>query len=249
MVYGNEDNITITTEILTMVAILLNAITIGEASSVDPKEDGTLLAIGQALSPDVELEAILTNIIVVPVVGESVVVVGIFALGELWSRRRIKDGGQCVIPCSWSLGGKEATFAFGGFSVGDTEVGVCAVKNVTLDIAVLGLCYGDVIADVELLLIGRVGRLSGLLSTRGQQTEGEGEEMEGFHKGVVLKKERGRPMMADIETQEEGTATKDGRDGDKKGASKVEASVKGKLWCGIEAGTLCFVLLGFDLDG
>ena len=36
-------------------------------------------------------------------------------------------------------------------------------------------------------------------------------------------------MIADIETQEEGTATKDGRNGDKKGASKVEASVEGKL--------------------
>ena len=55
--------------------------------------------------------------------------------------------------------------------------------------------------------------------------------------------------MADIEMQEEGTATKDGRDGDKKGASKVEASVEGELRGYIEAGTLCFVLLGFDLDG
>ncbi len=183
MVDGDEDDIAITTEVLAMVAILFDAITIGEAAAVDPEEDGALLAIGQTLGPDVEFEAILTYVVVVPVVGEGVVVVGILAFGELRCRSGIKDGGQGVVPGCGSLGGKEATFAFGGLSVGDAEVGVGAVKDVALDVAILGLGYGDVVADVELLLIGGVGRLSGLLGTGGQQTEDEGEDVEGFHKG------------------------------------------------------------------
>ena len=81
----DEDDIAITAEVLAVVAILFDAIAIGEAATVDPEEDGTLLAIGQALGPDVELEAILAYVVVVPMVGESVVVVGVFALGELRS--------------------------------------------------------------------------------------------------------------------------------------------------------------------
>jgi hypothetical protein len=135
------------------------------------------------LGPDVELEAILAHVVIVPVVGESVVVVGIFALSELRGRSTIEDGGKGVVPSGWSLSRKETAFAFGGLSIGDAKEGVGVMENVTLDITVLGLGYGDVIADVELLLIGRtIGTLSGLLGTGGQQTQDEGKKVEGFHK-------------------------------------------------------------------
>ena len=55
--------------------------------------------------------------------------------------------------------------------------------------------------------------------------------------------------MAEAEIQKEGTAAKDGRDGDTKGALKVKASVEGELRGCFEAGTLGLVFLGFDLDG
>ena len=49
----DENGIAITTEVLAVVAILFDAIAIGETTTVDPEEDGTLFAIGQALGPNV----------------------------------------------------------------------------------------------------------------------------------------------------------------------------------------------------
>ena len=58
MIQRNEDDIAVSADVLTIVAVLLDTVSRCEPATVDPYENGALVAV-KARSPNVETETIL----------------------------------------------------------------------------------------------------------------------------------------------------------------------------------------------
>ena len=75
MVNGTEDDVSEAGEVFAAVAILFDAVAIREPAAVDPEQHRPLFAVVDAGREDVDAQAILAYVVVVPVVAERGVLV------------------------------------------------------------------------------------------------------------------------------------------------------------------------------
>ena len=149
VVDGAEHDVAEAREVLAVVAVLLDAVAVGEAAPVDPEHDGPLLPVLQRRREDVDPQAVFADVVVVPVVPERGELVRVSVLHHLRRRVPPPQCGEDVRPGLRLLRGHEPVGAGRVGSVGDAEEVVDAPQHVPPDLAVLSLRDGDVVADEQ----------------------------------------------------------------------------------------------------
>jgi hypothetical protein len=97
---------------------------------VDPYENGALVAV-KARSPNVETETILTDVVIVPMIGESLVGVAVFSFGPLRSRISEIYGRKNPLPRLGRLRCTETVLPCRGSAVGNSQKGVDVSEDIT----------------------------------------------------------------------------------------------------------------------
>ena len=166
MVDGAEDDVSVAREVLSAVAVLLDGVAAGEAAAVQPHQHRTFLGV-QAGRPHVQLQAVLADQVVVPVVLEE---------GHRLDGAVVPDrlrGGFAVIhrraharPLLRLLRRHEAVLAGRRGAVRDAFELVDVAQDEAADLAGGRLGDGDVVTDEKLLAVRR--RLGGPASAAEQ---------------------------------------------------------------------------------
>ena len=153
-----EDDVALASQILAIVAILFDAVTVGIASTMQPNQYRTLLLVG-VWSPDIQSQAVLAHPIVVPMVCKGTIVIVVLVVRNLRSAVAIEDCRQHTFPRLWRLWRHETVLTTSRCAIRDTQVSINTTKDVALYLSVLSLSYGNVIAQQKLLLIGVVTQI------------------------------------------------------------------------------------------
>ena len=156
MVHAHEHDVPRAGEVRAVVAVLLDAVAGGEAAAVHPHQDRALLAV-RGRGPHVQVQAVFTHVVVVPVIREGAGVV-LPLVGHVLGRVvAVEHRGPDSLPGCGLLRGHETVLAAGRSAVRDAEIGVHAIQDVPLDLAVLSLGDGVVVTDEQALpVLGRV---------------------------------------------------------------------------------------------
>ena len=161
-----NDDVAEAREVLAVVAVLLDAVAVDEAAAVQPHEHGPLLAVAERGREDVEPQAVLADVVVVPVVAERRV--ACWRSGSPCPAARVLPhhrAGSTSGPRLRLLRRHEAVGPRGVGPVGDAEEVVDPPQHVAADLAVLRLGEGDVVADEQRRAVLGVRRAEG----RGRQ--------------------------------------------------------------------------------
>ena len=172
MVHGYEDHIALLGQVLAIVAILLYAIACSEATTMEPNHHRTLGVIG-VWCPDVQEEAVLTEVAIVPVITPYTTIVGkvrIILRSAVAIVHRILD----VCPRFWSLGWHETVLAAGISTIADTQIRIDSALDEATHLAILGLSHCDVVTDVDLLFVSLVHCCSVALCTTTSRHQHQG---------------------------------------------------------------------------
>ena len=172
VVHRDEDHVAVTAEILPVVAVLLDGVAVGEAAAMNPEQHGTLLRV-RAGSPDIQRQAVLPHVIIVPVVGEGGVAVGVLAVHPLRSDIAIEHGRADIVPGFHSLGRHEAVLPRCGGCVGYSQISVDSSEDIAADASCRGVDDGDRVSDEQLLSVGARGK-----SVSGCRTAAAGAEQQ-----------------------------------------------------------------------
>ena len=188
VVQGHEHDVAIAAEVLAVIAVLLDTVAGGEAATVDPEQDRTLAGI-RSRRPDVQAEAVLADIVIIPVVGKDAVVIAVLAFHPLRRGVAIIDSRKDIVPRFRGLRTHKAILTRGRRTVRDAEEGVDVPHDIAADLAILGRNYGDILADVQLLRIRidavRIDRriFAGVQAPQKDGDESQ-KESDSFHKQV-----------------------------------------------------------------
>ena len=136
-------------EVLAVVAVVLDAVTVDEAAAVEPHEHRALLRVRERRGEDVQPQAVLAHVVVVPVVAERVVRVRVPLLHVLRRAVAPPQGREHLRPGLRLLRRHEAVGAGGVGAVRDAEEVVDAAEHVAAHLAVLRVGHGDRVADEE----------------------------------------------------------------------------------------------------
>ena len=111
VVHGHEHDIAIAADVLALIPVLLDGIAVGETTAVQPHQHRTLLAVCQTRGPDIQHQAVFAHVVIIPMVGESAVVVAVFPCRNLGSRIAPKDSRTDAFPRFGLTGRHEAVLA------------------------------------------------------------------------------------------------------------------------------------------
>jgi hypothetical protein len=153
MIDGAKNDITQPGEVLAVVTILFDPVAAGESAAVDPEHHRPLLAVIHRGREHVDAEAILADIVVVPVIAEGCELIRITVLHVLRSgvappERRVHLG-----PWLGFLRRHEPVCPRGVRAIGHAQEVIDAPKLVSSDLSVLSIRQRNIVADQQNLPI------------------------------------------------------------------------------------------------